>query len=251
MSFGHLGYWNRTNLAVLNLHVSPMPPTKFQLNPTYSLWANVILRFSRWPPWWPFWILEQNEFCNFKSPCHPKCLPPSLGSIRLTIQEQKWVEDFQDGHHSSHLGCWIITILGILNLYLAPMPPIKFWLNWTFGLEGDDLWWFSRWPTWWPSRISEWNDFSNSKSLCGPSASHQVWAHSDLGFRSRFSRWPPRWPSWIVEQNNCSNSESLCSSNVFHEVSAQSDFQFGRRYPLKNFKMAAVVAILDIGTERF
>ena len=29
---GHLGYWNETTLAILNLHVTPMPPTKFGLN---------------------------------------------------------------------------------------------------------------------------------------------------------------------------------------------------------------------------
>ena len=33
---GHLGYWNRTILAILNLHVAKMPPIKFQLNPTYG-----------------------------------------------------------------------------------------------------------------------------------------------------------------------------------------------------------------------
>ena len=33
---GHLGYRNRTILAILNLHVATMPPTKFQLNPTYG-----------------------------------------------------------------------------------------------------------------------------------------------------------------------------------------------------------------------
>ena len=27
--------------------------------------------------------------------------------------------------------------LAILNLYVAPMPPIKFWLNPTYGLGGD------------------------------------------------------------------------------------------------------------------
>ena len=29
------------------------------------------------------------------------------------------------------------TILAILNLYVTPMPPIKFQLNLTFGLGGD------------------------------------------------------------------------------------------------------------------
>ena len=50
--------WNETNLAVLNLHVSPMPPTKFQLNLTCRSRANVVSRFSSWPPWRQSWILE-------------------------------------------------------------------------------------------------------------------------------------------------------------------------------------------------
>ena len=30
-----------------------------------------------------------------------------------------------------------VRILAILNLYVAPMLPIKFWLNLTYGLGGD------------------------------------------------------------------------------------------------------------------
>ena len=68
---------------------------------------------------------------------------------------------------------------------------------------------------------------------------------------SRFSRWPPWGPSWIAERNDFSDSESLCHSDASHQVSVQSDLQFGRRCRLKNFKMATMAAILDIGTERF
>ena len=32
---GHLGYRNASSLAILNLHVASMPPTKFQLNSAY------------------------------------------------------------------------------------------------------------------------------------------------------------------------------------------------------------------------
>ena len=38
---GHLGYWNGTILAILNPHVATMPPTKFQLNPTYGSGGGV------------------------------------------------------------------------------------------------------------------------------------------------------------------------------------------------------------------
>ena len=33
---GHFRYQNGMILAILNLHVATMPPTKFQLNPNYG-----------------------------------------------------------------------------------------------------------------------------------------------------------------------------------------------------------------------
>ena len=47
-----------------------------------------------------------------------------------------------------------------------------------------------------------------------------------------------------------SNSESQCHPDASHQVSAQSDLLFGKRCGLKNFKMTAMAAILDIGTEQ-
>ena len=35
--------------AILNLHVAPMPPTKFWLNLTYHSGADNVWKFSRWP----------------------------------------------------------------------------------------------------------------------------------------------------------------------------------------------------------
>ena len=94
--------------AILNFHVTPIPPIKFWLNLTYFLggdmvwrisrWeaivdigtdgcpmplimlklnqtyrsvADVIWRFWRWLLWWPSWISERNYFNNSKSPCYP------------------------------------------------------------------------------------------------------------------------------------------------------------------------------------
>ena len=42
-------------------------------------------------------------------------------------------EEFQYGRQGYRNG----TILAILNLCVAPMPPIKFRLNLTYGFEGD------------------------------------------------------------------------------------------------------------------
>ena len=62
--------------------------------------------------------------------------------------------------------------------------------------------------------------------------------------------WPPWWPSWILERKEFSNSKSPCHPNTSKQVWAQSDLLFGSRHALKNFKMATVVAILDIGAEQ-
>ena len=68
---GHLGYQNRTILAILNLCIAPMPLTTYPLNPTYGLGGDVVWRFSRRPIWWLSWILEQIDFSNSISPCIP------------------------------------------------------------------------------------------------------------------------------------------------------------------------------------
>ena len=59
----------------------------------------------------------------------------------------------------------------------------------------------------------------------------------------------PWRPSWISEWNNFSNFESLCHYDASHQISAQLDLGFRRRCHLKNFKMAAMAAILDIRME--
>ena len=68
---GHLGCRKGTNLAVLNFHVSTMPLTNFS-SIRLTVREQVVSGFSRWPPWWPSWILEQNKFSNSKSPSHTK-----------------------------------------------------------------------------------------------------------------------------------------------------------------------------------
>ena len=180
----HLECRNGMNLAVLNLHVSPMPLIKFQLNPTYCSWAYIVLGFSSWPPWQPSWILEQTNLAILN--LHVTQMPPTKFGLNLTLLGSRHgLKIFDDGHRGGHLGDQKETILAILNLYVALKPPIKFQLNLTYGLGGDVIWRFSDWPTLRQSWISKHNDFSNSNSPCGPNASHQVWAQSDVGLGSR------------------------------------------------------------------
>ena len=140
-------------------------------------------------------------------------------------------------------------ILAILNLHVAPMPPIKFGLNLTWGSGADVVSRFSRWPHRRPLAIldSQTELLSNSESLCRSDAFHQSLAQSNLRFGRCCLKNFKMAASWILKRNNFSNSESLCSSNASHQVFPQSNLRFGR-CRLKNFKM---VTILDIGTERF
>ena len=43
--------------------------------------------------------------------------------------------DFQDGRHGGHLGFPIGTILAIFDLYVTPMLPTMFEVNWLLGSE--------------------------------------------------------------------------------------------------------------------
>ena len=76
-------------------------------------------------------------------------------------------------------------ILAILNLYNAPMPPIKFRLNLTYGLGEMSFEEFQDGHH--DSHLGYWNRtiFSNSESLCHCDASYQVLAQSDLQFGRR------------------------------------------------------------------
>ena len=53
------------------------------------------------------------------------------------VWEEMLFEESQDGHHGGHLGYRNGTILAILNLHVATMPPTKFQLNQTYGTVRD------------------------------------------------------------------------------------------------------------------
>ena len=75
--------------------------------------------------WRSSWISEQNDFSNFESLCHCDVSHEVLAHSDM-VWEEMWFEEFQDGHHGSHLGYRNGTISAILNLHVTVMPPIKF-----------------------------------------------------------------------------------------------------------------------------
>ena len=84
------------------------------------------------------WISEQNNFSNSESLCCCDASHQVLAQSDLRFWEMLF-EEFQDGSYGCHLGYQNGTMLAILDLYNAPMPPIKFWLNLTwFGRRFQD-----------------------------------------------------------------------------------------------------------------
>ena len=80
------------------------------------------------------------------------------------------------------------------------MLPSKFGVNWPFGSGEEAKNRFSRWLSWRPSWISEWNDFSYFLSTSHPSASYHLWSQLAFGeeAKNRFSRWLPWRPIGMI-----------------------------------------------------
>ena len=169
---GHLGFPIGTILAIFDLQVTLMLPTKFQVNWPFSSGEEAKNRFSRWLPWRPSWISGWHNFSFFLIYKSRKCrdhflarfrdilaffckklhqnsgsekknrtlnfshFAPSLESIGLSVQEKKRKIDFQDGGHSGHLGFPIGTILAIFDLQVTLMLPTKYQVNWPRGTGG-------------------------------------------------------------------------------------------------------------------
>ena len=144
---GHLRCWNGMNLVLLNLHVSPMPPSKFQLNLTYRSRADIISRFSSWPPWHGghlgYWNWTNLAILNL----HVTPMLPTKVELNPTYHlgaDMVW--RFSRWPPGGHLGYQNRTILAILNLFVAPMLPSSF-SSMQLSLGGDVVWRFSRWLT--------------------------------------------------------------------------------------------------------
>ena len=68
---GHLWFPIGTILAIFDLQVTPMLPTKFGVNWPFGSGEEAKYRFSRWRPWQPPWISDRYDFSYFWSTSHP------------------------------------------------------------------------------------------------------------------------------------------------------------------------------------
>ena len=68
---GHLGFPIGTILAIFDLQVTLMVPSKFGVNWPFGSGEEAKNIFSRWRPWRPSWISYRNDFSYFLSTSHP------------------------------------------------------------------------------------------------------------------------------------------------------------------------------------
>ena len=104
-----------------------MPPIKFQLNLTLFR-ITCRLKNSKMA------TVATLFFSNSESLCHCDASHQVLAQSNLLFGLRCRLKKFKMA--GGHLGYQNGTISAILNLYVAPMPPIKFQLTLTYGL-GD------------------------------------------------------------------------------------------------------------------
>ena len=80
---GLLGFPIGMTLAIFDLQIITMLPTKFRVNWPFSS-EEAKNRFSRRPPWPPSWISDRDNFSYFLS-VSPQCFLPSLESIGFWV----------------------------------------------------------------------------------------------------------------------------------------------------------------------
>ena len=196
-----------TILAIFDLQVTPMLPSKFGVKWPFSSGEEAKTRFSRWLPWRPSWISDRHYFSYFSSISHPNASYQVWSQLAFGFRSRSEKIDFQDGHHGSHLGFPMGMILVIFDLQVTLVLPSKFGVNWPFrsGEEAKNR--FSRWLPW-RSWISDRHNFSYFWSTRHPMLPSKFGVNWPFGSgeeeKNRFSRWPPWWPSWISDRHNSS-----------------------------------------------
>ena len=210
-----------------------MLPTKFQVNWLFGLGEEAKKRFSRWPPWWPSWISDQQDFSYFWSTNHPDTSYQVWSQLAFRLRKWSEKQDFQDGGHGRHLGFPIRTILAIFDLKVTLMLSTKFRVNKHLGLGEEAKNRFSRWPPWRPSWITIDTIlalFHLQVTPMPPTKFRVDWPFSaGEEAKNRFSRWLPWRPSWFSDRNNFSYIWSTSHPNASYQVSSQLAFRFRRR----------------------
>ena len=138
----HLGFPITTVLAILDLQVAPILPTKFRVSWSFRSWEEVQNGFTRWPAIFDFRWLRFYLFLICKSPWY--CLPsfesnwPFCSAEETQNRFSRWPSGIFD---RSDFNCFWSTSS-------RPILPTKFRVNWPFGSGEAIQNRFSKWRLW-------------------------------------------------------------------------------------------------------
>ena len=121
---GHLGFPIRTLLDTFYLQITPKVPIQVQVDWPYVSGKEVKNRFSRWLPWQPSWISDQNDFTFFY--LQVTLMLPTKFRVNWPFGSGGAKNRFSRWCHGGHLGFPIGTIFAISDLPVTPMLPTKF-----------------------------------------------------------------------------------------------------------------------------
>ena len=202
---------DQNDLAIFDLQVTPMPPTKFQVSWPFGSGEEAKNKFSRGPPRRSSWISDRNDFCYFWSTSHPDTTYQVSSQPAFLFRRT------------------ILAFLCISHLDASYSGHLTF----KFGKRSEEyLFWSTRRPdpTYQVSRQSafclrkeakiDFQDCGHGGHLGFPIGtilavliyksprcflpSFKSIGPSGEEAKNIFSRWPPRRPSWISDRNNFS-----------------------------------------------
>ena len=148
---GHLGFPIGSILAIFDLQVTLMVPSKFGVNWPFGSGEEAKNRFSRWRPWRPSWISDRNDFSYFWSTSHPdasyqvssqlaqgcrrsrllkQLLTPHDGrrtthDARRTTDDGHWLTTI--AHHEHFVLRWAKKVYYVDNIYALLYITDKYW----------------------------------------------------------------------------------------------------------------------------
>ena len=106
---GHLGFPIGMILAIFDLQVTPMLPSKFGVNWPFSSGEEAKNRFSRWRP---SWISDRNDFSYFWSTSHPDASYQVSSQLAQGCRRSRLLKQLltpHDGRHTMDDGHWLTT----------------------------------------------------------------------------------------------------------------------------------------------
>ena len=141
----------------------------------------------------------------------------------IIFSGEKAKKFFQDVGHGSHLEFLIKTILAIFDLQVTLIHPTSIGINWPFSSGEEAKIRFSRWPSWRPSWISDWNNFSyfwstSPHPLCFLPSFKSIGLLAQEKKRKKIFKMATMAPSWISNRNYFSYFWSTSHPNASYQV---------------------------------